>query len=261
MGTRLNDLRREIFGGQKRSKPYGPHEEQWLVNKWPVYVARFYTIDKEGALNELRGIAQSAKTPRVDAVKKQGQTVKQIDPRELGELEVVKVRELLEQYKKKYADMGPINQELSKQATANAEEIKEVVREECADQRERLATLNEEMRELKTTNGEIVANQRKACPKLRDTNYEGFYAFVPVPKEHGGTDVETAVGIGSYLVDTAAQVGDYGNCKRDPEAHPQEGREHFNLIQIAEEQRKSVDLHRVDYLSGQGPLILPVSAF
>ena len=54
---------------------------------------------------------------------------------------VADTRELLEQYEKKWADMGAMGQALSSQINASAEDVKDTVREEAAAQNDVLAAI------------------------------------------------------------------------------------------------------------------------
>ena len=101
MPTDLSHLRWELLSGKRRKEPDTNHEESWLVANWPDYVERTFEKAPNHMMHQLRKMAEDKKTPKVEAHKVRGQTVKPIDSRPLGDLEFAKLEKLLLIYEEK----------------------------------------------------------------------------------------------------------------------------------------------------------------
>ena len=158
-----------------------------MVENWAGYVQRNFDSNAEKTLEELRGIVHEKKTPEVEAEKIRGQEVKAIPSRPVGKLEHAKQRELLEQYEKKWADMGAMGQALSSQINASAEDVKDTVREESAAQNDVLAAI---AHAVGAVPGDLEAQQKQQRATLAKTT-----------KEIKAQQAQTAAGIGkmAYL--------------------------------------------------------------
>ena len=133
------ETRKQLFSGKaKKANSQGIFkdldEEEWLAPNWATYAKLNFELPDpgpEGCLRELRKMVADKATPYYQGGKKGG-TAKPIQSRPLGDLEHAKLRQLLEHYEKKWADMGAMGQALSSQINASAEDIKDTVREEAA---------------------------------------------------------------------------------------------------------------------------------
>ena len=81
MPTVVSHLRWELLSGKKRKAPDTNHDESWLVANWPDYVERMFEKAPDHMMHQLRKMVEDKKTPKVEAHKVRGQTVKPIDSR------------------------------------------------------------------------------------------------------------------------------------------------------------------------------------
>ena len=86
---KLPQLQSQLFSRDKHHG--GVHEESWLVANWPDYVERTFEKAPDHMMHQLRKMVEDKKTPKVEAHKVRGQTVKPIDSRPLGDLEFAKL--------------------------------------------------------------------------------------------------------------------------------------------------------------------------
>ena len=101
MPTNLSHLRWELLSGKKRKPPDTNHDESWLVANWPDYVERAFEKAPDHMMHQLRKMVEDKKTPKVEAHKVRGQTVKPINSRPLGDLEFAKLEKSLLIYEEK----------------------------------------------------------------------------------------------------------------------------------------------------------------
>ena len=101
MPTDLSHLRWELLSGKKRKAPDTNHDESWLVANWPDYVERMFEKAPDHMMHQLRKMVEDKKTPKVEAHKVRGQTVKPINSRPLGDLEFAKLEKSLLIYEEK----------------------------------------------------------------------------------------------------------------------------------------------------------------
>ena len=96
-----------------------------MVKHWPEYVERTFEKSPDDMVHQLRKMVEEKATLEVIAHKVRGQTVKPMDSRPLGDLEFVKLEELLPIYEEKLKawweakNAGQVGQQLSNQAAAN----------------------------------------------------------------------------------------------------------------------------------------------
>ena len=108
MPTRLPVVKWELFSGLKQNDKVSQHDEAWLVDHWPDYVARSFAKSPKELIEELRQIVADKSTPEVEATIKRGGKVNAIPARSLVEchLELARLDELLKEYEKKWEAMG-----------------------------------------------------------------------------------------------------------------------------------------------------------
>ena len=95
------NVRPQLFSGKNREPPHNDlDEEEWLLPNWEVYVKLNLELPDpgpDGAVRELRKMVETRKTPDYKGGKKGGNG-KPIPPRDLGDLDSVKLEELLPIY-------------------------------------------------------------------------------------------------------------------------------------------------------------------
>ena len=99
--VKRTDLRKQLFSGEAKNTPGKKlDEKEWLVPNWEVDIELNFELPDPGApkaVDELSKMVETRKTPDYKGGKKGGNG-KPIPPRDLGDLDSVKLEELLPIY-------------------------------------------------------------------------------------------------------------------------------------------------------------------